>query len=64
MPIPGYDPDDLDDALEAAVDEEELEDALTDEQWEAYQHDDAALVDVLDEAEIERLLNQRSEPTD
>ncbi|MFC4541301.1 hypothetical protein ACFO5R_05110 [Halosolutus amylolyticus] len=64
MPIPGYDPDDLDDALEAAVDDEDLEDALTDEQWEAYRRDDAALVDVLDEAEIERLLDRRSDSTD
>ncbi|WP_246998208.1 hypothetical protein [Halosolutus gelatinilyticus] len=64
MPVSGYDPDDLNDTLEAAVTDDELRELLTDDQWERYQRKDAALIDVLDEAEIERLLDQRAESTE
>jgi hypothetical protein len=56
MVIPGYDPEDIDDALESRLEENELRERLTDEEWDAYQHREAALADMLDENEIADLV--------
>lgn len=56
MVIPGYDPEDLDDVLEARMDEAEIETQLTDEQWEAYRRGRESLVDLLDDDEIRELV--------
>jgi hypothetical protein len=56
MVIPGYDPEDIDDALESRLEENELRERLTDEEWDAYQHGEAALADMLDENEIADLV--------
>jgi len=64
MPVPGYDPDDLDDALESHLDDGETEALLAASDWRAYRDGDANLVDLLDDAEIERLLAERGESTD
>lgn len=58
MTIPGYDPDDLNDALETRLEERDVERHLSDEEREAYRRGDADLVDLLDEDEIERLLDR------
>lgn len=57
MPVPGYDPEDLDDALESRLDEDEIRAALDDAALAAYREGEADLVDLLDDAEIERLLD-------
>lgn len=57
MPVPGYDPDDLDDALERMLDERDVSEFLTDDelrQWE----DGESLVELLDEGDIDRLLDR------
>ena len=57
MPVPGYDPEDVDDALESRLGEEDIRERLTDEEWESYQHEEASLIDLLDESEINRMLD-------
>ncbi|QRV14063.1 hypothetical protein [Haloterrigena salifodinae] len=58
MPIPGYDPEDIDEQLEARLDDGEIERKLSDSELEAYRGGDANLIDFLDEAEIERVLER------
>ena len=62
MPVPGYDPEDLDDALESNLREGELAEFLTDDELRSYRREEADLVDLLDESTIERVLD-RSEST-
>ncbi|MFB6297742.1 MAG: hypothetical protein ABEH56_04405 [Salinirussus sp.] len=56
MPVPGYDPEDIDDTLEALVDEEDVAELLSEEQQASYERGDADLVDLLDSGEIERFV--------
>ena len=55
----GYDPADLDDALEALLDEHEIPEYLTDDEWEAYENGDETLVDLLEGSEIKRILQKK-----
>lgn len=55
----GYDPADLDAALEALLDEDEIPEYLTNEEWDAYQRGDESLVDLLDGSEIKRILQKK-----
>ncbi|WP_101294764.1 hypothetical protein [Halegenticoccus soli] len=55
MPIPGYDPDDLDAVLAERVEKRGAESVLTPAQRREYESG-ASLVDLLDEEEIRRLL--------
>lgn len=64
MPVPGYDPEDLDDTLESLLTHQQKRAYLTDEQWESYREGDASLVDLLDAKEIDNLLEQADEPSD
>ncbi|WP_135821585.1 hypothetical protein [Halostella litorea] len=57
MPVSGYDPEDVDDALESRLGESGLRERLDDEEWDAYRAEEASLVDLLDEDEIARLLD-------
>ncbi|MGA9400175.1 MULTISPECIES: hypothetical protein [unclassified Haladaptatus] len=56
MPIPGYDPDDLDELLAERL-EARGGPSLTPRQWREYENG-ATLFDVLTESEIERLLHE------
>jgi hypothetical protein len=56
MVIPGYDPEDVDDTLESRLGEEEVRERLSDEEWDAYQREEASLVDLLDESEIAEIM--------
>jgi len=56
MPVPGYDPEDVDDTLESRLGEEEVRERLSDEEWDAYQREEASLVDLLDEREIAEIM--------
>jgi len=58
MPVPGYDPEDIDDALESNLREGELEEFLSDDELRSYRHGEADLVDLLDESTIERMLDR------
>ena len=58
MPIPGYDPEDIDEQLESRLDDEELENRLTDSELESYRDGDANLIDFLDGDEIEGILDR------
>lgn len=61
MAIPGYDLDDLDDNLEARIDEDHLADYLTDAEVERLQGGES-LLDLLDEDDIDRLLAGEPRP--
>lgn len=56
MPVPGYDPEDLDDVLENKLTRQQKREYLSEAEWASYHEGDATLVDLLDEAEIEDLL--------
>lgn len=56
MPVPGYDPDDVDEMLKSRLGESELRDRLSEGEWQSYQDGDDALVDLLEDEEIEGLL--------
>lgn len=55
MPVPGYDPEDLDDELEQSLSETEIRERLTDEEFRQYEGGES-LVELLDSEEIEKLL--------
>jgi hypothetical protein len=57
MPVPGYDPDDVDTLVEDRLDEAEIEAALTDDQLAAYRAGDADITALLSDDEIRRLLD-------
>jgi hypothetical protein len=56
MTIPGYDPEDLDDALRARLEEGDPEELLSEEELRAYRNGED-LVDALETATIRRLLH-------
>lgn len=60
MPVPGYDPEDLDDMLEARIDERHARRLLSDDEWAAYREGED-LVDLLDESDIHELLGDETE---
>ncbi|UHQ98990.1 hypothetical protein HYG81_24890 (plasmid) [Natrinema zhouii] len=55
MPIPGYDPEDIDEMLESRLGDDEIESKLTKSELGRYRAGDAILMDLLDEEEIERV---------
>jgi hypothetical protein len=59
MPVPGYDPSDVDDMLESHLTDQQLADMLSDAEREAYASGEVGLVDLLSDAEIERIVERR-----
>ena len=59
MVIPGYDPEDIDDALESHMDEGEIEELLTRDELKSYRAGNASLIDLLDAQEIRTLLEEK-----
>lgn len=57
MPIPGYDPDDLDAELEGLLSDSEIQAHLTDAEFRQYE-DGASLVNLLSEEDIHELLDK------
>lgn len=64
MPVPGYDPEDLDDVLETKLTRQQKQAYLTDEEWATYRSGDVSLIDLLDDEEIEGLLADTDGITD
>jgi hypothetical protein len=56
MPVPGYDPDDVDKMLESKLGESEIRDQLSESEWQSYREGDGKLVDLIESSEIEGLL--------
>ncbi|WP_435077775.1 hypothetical protein [Halococcus sp. AFM35] len=56
MPVPGYDPEDLDEELEATASDGELRARMTDEEFREYENG-AHLIELLDEEDIDDLLH-------
>jgi hypothetical protein len=61
MAIPGYDLDDLDGNLQARIDEEDVEQYLTEDELQRLQ-DGTSLLDLLDEDDIDRLVEGKPRP--
>jgi hypothetical protein len=57
MPVSGYDPDDVDDALERMLEDREVSEFLTEAERQQWGTGDS-LVDLLDEDDIDRLLER------
>ena len=57
MPVPGYDPEDLDNELEATASDDELRARMTDEEFREYENG-GSLVELLDEEDIDELLSE------
>jgi hypothetical protein len=58
MPVPGYDPDDVDDLLETKLEATDVQQHLSNDEWQSYQNDDASLVELLDDEKIDQLLEE------
>jgi len=58
MVIPGYDLDDIDEALETYMDEGEIETLLDDDELRSYRSGETSLVDHLTGTEIRDLLEE------
>lgn len=63
MAIPGYDLDDLDDNLQARIDEEDLKEYLTDEELQRLEGGES-LLDLLDEDDLDRLVAGKPRPSE
>jgi hypothetical protein len=59
MVIPGYDLDDIDEALETYMDEGEIETLLDDDELQSYRAGETGLVDHLTGTEIRDLLEEK-----
>lgn len=59
MPVPGYDPDDVEDLLEQKLGETDARSHLSEEEWDSYERGDERLVDLLDEDQIDQLLDEQ-----
>jgi len=59
MPVPGYDPEDIDSTLESLLDADDIAEMLSEEEWQSYEDGDANLVDLLESGEIQRIFEKR-----
>lgn len=57
MPVPGYDPDDLDAELEGLLSEPEIQEHLTNEEFQRYKGG-TSLIDLLSEEDVHELLDE------
>jgi hypothetical protein len=58
MPVPGYDPDDVDEMLESKLSEAKIRDQLSESEWQSYQDSEEPLVDLLGDDEIDGILGK------
>ncbi len=64
VPVPGYDPEDIDDTLESLLEDDEIEQYLSETELEAYRNGDEDLIDLLEGDEIHRILERKDGPVD
>jgi hypothetical protein len=64
MPVPGYDPEDVDGALKSLLQEDEIEQRLSESDLRAYRDGNEDLIDLLDGDEIRRILERKDASTD
>jgi hypothetical protein len=57
MPVPGYDPDDLDAELEGLLSESEIQEHLSDEEFRQYKNG-GSLINLLGEDDVHELLDE------
>jgi hypothetical protein len=64
MPVPGYDPEDVDGALESLLEDDEIEQYLSESELEAYREGNEDLVDLLDGDETRQILDRKDASID
>jgi hypothetical protein len=64
MPVPGYDPEDIDSTLESLLDGDDIAALLSEEELQSYRNDDASLVSLLESGEIQRIFDSKGVPAD
>lgn len=64
MPVPGYDPEDIDSTLESLLDADDIAELLSEEEWRSYKDGDANLVNLLESGEIEHIFDSGGVPVD
>lgn len=64
MPVPGYDPADIDSTLESLLDAADVEEILSEEEWQSYENGDANLTELLESGEINRLFESEGVSVD
>jgi hypothetical protein len=64
VPVPGYDPDDVDEALESLLEAGEIEDRLSESELKSYRAGEEDLIDLLDGDEIHRILDRKDASID
>ena len=58
MPVPGYDPEDVDEMLESKLSEAKIRDQLSESEWQSYQDGEESLIDLLGDDEIDGILGK------
>lgn len=58
MPVPGYNPEDMDNALETKLEESDVRSYLTDDEWQSYQNENEELIDLLND-DLEQILGEK-----
>lgn len=64
MPVPGYDPEDIDSTLESLLDADDIAEILSEAERQSYQDGDANLVDLLESGEINRIFQNQGVSVD
>lgn len=64
MPVPGYDPEDIDSTLKSLLDEDDIVELLSEEEWQSYKDGDANLVNLLESSEIDHIFDSGDTPVD
>lgn len=64
MPVPGYDPEDIDSTLESLLDADDIAEILSEEERQSYQDGDANLVDLLESGDINRIFQNQGVSVD
>jgi hypothetical protein len=64
MPVPGYDPADIDSTLESLLDADDVAEILSEEEWQSYEDGDANLVELLESGEINRIFESKGVSVD
>lgn len=64
MPVPGYDPEDVDELLDSLLEEDELQTYLSDDEIAAYNNGDESLIDLLEGSEVREILQEKDAPVE
>lgn len=64
MPVPGYDPEDIDELLDSLLEADDLQAYLSEGEIAAYDSGDESLIDLLSGSEIREILREKDAPVE